>query len=92
MTLSLHAITGNAKLATFDDSGAAAGAAGGDYFTAAEMAAFSKPKKKKEKKERRIRARSVEPEPEGWVVRVQEPHGQGNRMHGPRAHVWGGVN
>ncbi|PNW84722.1 hypothetical protein CHLRE_03g156100v5 [Chlamydomonas reinhardtii] len=63
---------GNAKLATFDDSGAAAGAAGGDYFTAAEMAAFSKPKKKKEKKERRIRARSVEPEPEGDILATLE--------------------
>ncbi|GIL77465.1 hypothetical protein Vretimale_2974 [Volvox reticuliferus] len=36
--------------------------AGGDYFTPAEMAAFTKPKKKKPKSERRIRAKSAEPE------------------------------
>ncbi|GIL64767.1 hypothetical protein Vafri_18646 [Volvox africanus] len=35
--------------------------AGGDYFTQAEMAAFTKPKKKKPKSERRIRAKSAEP-------------------------------
>ncbi len=39
---------------------AAAGAAGGDYYTAAEMAAFAKPKKKKAKGERKIRAKSAE--------------------------------
>ncbi|KAG2454998.1 hypothetical protein HYH02_000823 [Chlamydomonas schloesseri] len=67
---------GNAKLATFEGAAAAGTGtgAGGDYYTSAEMAAFSKPRKKKEKKERRIRAKSAEPEqePEGDILATLE--------------------
>ncbi|KAG2489863.1 hypothetical protein HYH03_011665 [Edaphochlamys debaryana] len=52
----------NAVLAGGLEADKKPGAAGGDYYTPAEMAAFSKPKKKKTKGERRIRAKSVEPE------------------------------
>ncbi|KXZ47678.1 hypothetical protein GPECTOR_33g560 [Gonium pectorale] len=63
---------GNARLADYGAAGGsgAAGSAGGDYYTAAEMAAFAKPKKKKGKGERRLRAKSAEPEEaQGWVRR-----------------------